>query len=171
MFQGFLLQKGELHPAVITESHVGSGRGNLNPYSFLGFISFVRIECGQADRGHVFNYTFETPPSTDDNRTGSARPAFVWVRARARGTAVRSARLHTGVFARHHANASMIGVPVELELTAGLEWTWSRVRFDTDGMSAVGVSLGCPVGEASALEVDRLVLTSDASHDPGGVHV
>ena len=167
MFQGFLLQKGELHPAVVTESHVGSGRGNLNPYSFLGFTSFVRIGCGQAGGGHVFNYTFETPPSVDGSRTGRIRAAFLWVRARARATAVRSATLHAGVF----ANASMIGVPMELELTAGLEWAWRRFRVDTDGRSAVGVSLGCPAGEAAALEVDRLVLTSDASHDPGAVHV
>lgn len=177
MFQGFL-RDGELHPAIITESNEDPGHGNLNPFSFLSFTSFVRMPCGPANSGQVFSYTFEVPPGADDESTsaGSTQSAFIWVRARALTTGDRSATLRASVGAHRPSSAQTIYVPMDLELQARKEWTWGR--FEVDAFreqwleldfkrTPFVLTLGCSVGEVADLDVDRLVLTFDADHDPG----
>lgn len=177
MFQGFL-HDGELHPTIVTES--SRGRGGVNAYSFLDFTSFVRMSCGQAEPRRFFNYTLEAPPAPDDHPANAdgTRDAFVWVRARAGTTGNRSAALHAVVHAQHPDSTSTVSLSGELELLGIREWTWCRFAvetpsegagFATDGSAAIVVELGCPVGEVAVLEVDRLVLTFDANHDPGRV--
>eukprot|EP01043_Picozoa_sp_COSAG02_P084344 COSAG02_NODE_22194_length_760_cov_1.465961_1_plen_68_part_10 len=65
---------------------------------------------------------------------------------------------------------------MELELRARKEWTWGRFEVDAfreewlelDSKRAPFVlTLGCSAGEVADLDVDRLVLTFDADHDPG----
>jgi hypothetical protein len=177
MFQGFL-RDGKLHPAIITETNEDPGHGNLNPYSFLGFTSFVRMSCGSANSGQVFSYTVEVPPCAhaELKSAGSTQSAFIWVRARALTTGDRSAMLRAYVGAYRPSSALAFDVPMDLELRATKEWTWRRFEVDLSGeewlervskRAPFVVTLGCSVGEVAVLDVDRLVLTFDAYHDPG----